>query len=48
MDESRFDSLTRALVDLQSRRGLVRLLAGLSLAIPLPPLWSAETTAKGK
>jgi hypothetical protein len=48
MDGTQFDTLTRALVELRSRRGLGRLLGGLVVAGSLPRLGSAATTAKGK
>jgi hypothetical protein len=37
MDQDRFDSLTRSLTDARSRRGLTRLLGGLTLGGPGGP-----------
>ena len=46
MDGSRFDNLSRAVVETRSRRGLTRLLAGLVLGGPLALRDLGETAAK--
>lgn len=48
MHGSSFDTLTRAFVELRSRRGLGRLLGGLLIAGSLSPLASVATVAKAK
>jgi hypothetical protein len=48
MDARRFDALARSLSDLRSRRGLARLLGGLTLAGPLAAYGLSEAGGKGK
>lgn len=48
MDESRFDALSRALIEARSRRGLTRLLGSLLFGGALPLLGLPESQAKRK
>src|SRR5687768_17439817 len=48
MDQDRFDTLTRSLTHTGSRRGLSRLLGGLTLCAPLALLGRSESEAKRK
>jgi hypothetical protein len=48
MDESNFDTLARSLSEARSRRGLTRLLGGLTLGAPLALRGLTETEAKRK
>jgi hypothetical protein len=48
LDDFHFDALARSLTEARSRRGLTRLLSGLTLGGPLALLGLAETEAKRK
>ncbi len=48
MDESNFDTLARSLSEARSRRGLTRLLGGLTLGAPFALRGLTETEAKRK